>query len=1482
MNTLKHILNGVIWLLVGLIVALMILTHVPPIQRFVGSQVSDAIAKKLGTKVNVERVDLGFFNRIIVDGVEICDQQGKSMLKATRLSAKFDYLALTEGRISISSAQLFGLQANLYKATADATPNFQFVLDSLASKDTTSHKPLDLAIHSLIIRNGNIRYDQHDIPTPSRFTPQHLHLTDVSTHIMLNSLKDDSLNLFVKKLSFKERAGLEIKSLSFSVIADKQHGRLDDFCLQLPHSTLNIPSIRATYQSRDKKIDMGTLQFEGNIAPSSITPYDLNCFIGSLDKMDTPVNLYASFHGTGTLATVSKLNISTCQDKISLNAHGMVSQWNTQPHWKFYIDGLKAEADGIEDIADKLQPQISIPAPILRIGSIKLTGEVSGHDQALVAHGKISADAGDLSLQIQRDGARINGHIETKEVNLERILDDTHFGMITTTLDIQATLKGTKPEQMTAKGLVARFDYNTYPYSNIAIDGKLANQLFSGSVNMDDPNGQIVFNGTVNLAKGKETANLLLGVRHLNPSALKLSNQWPGASFDFDLQADLQGNSINTVCGALALTDFRMRGGEEDFVLESLTAKADHEGKARTLTIDSDFGHVQIDGSYDYTTIAQSITNLIGTKLPTLPGLPKTNKEIHNDFAIEANIHKSDWLNHLLGIPLQLSRPLQMKGSIDDHTHQMTMVVDMPSFAYAGKQYRHGHLRMTAPGDTLKAYAHLQQTTDGALGTYWNVQATAADNKLHTFLSFENNNKHGFSGQLDTETRFYNDERGAAAHIAIQPSEITIGDTIWNVKPADIHYSKDHVAIHNFTIEHNRQHIIVSGNATKDAQDTVTVDLQDVDVSYILNLVNFHAVEFSGKATGYAYIAGAFDNPDASADLLVTNFKFEEGRMGVLSANVKLNKADEQLDIDAIAYDEDNARTVIKGYVSPKRNYIDLGIDAIHTRGEFLGSFCGSFMRDINLRADGHVRVFGDLKDINLEGKAKINGTVGIKPLNTTYTLRDASLTMIPDEIKIDNDSIFDRNGNYGIVSGSLYHKHLTRLTYDIRVDAYNLLSYDTKDYGDDTFFGTVFATGRCGIRGKSGEVTIDAHLTPEQGSFIEYNAASPDAISNQAFIHWTDRNAKPNTANEESEGIQAENILADIPSDIHMNLLINCTPQATLRVLMDKQSGDYIALNGNGTIRATYFNKGSFDMFGTYEVDHGIYKLTIQNVIRRDFQFQPGGTIGFGGDAMDANLNLKAQYAINGVSLSDLNIGRSFTSNNIRVNCLMNITGTPRAPRVDFGIDLPTISNDARQMVTNLINSEEEMNQQVLYLLAVGRFYSQGNNNATQDGGTQQSRTSLAMQSILSGTLSQQLSNVLSSVTHSSNWNLGANISTGDEGWNNAEYEGLLSGRLLNNRLLINGQFGYRDNANATTSFIGDFDLRYLIFPNGNFSVRVYNQTNDRYFTRNSLNTQGVGLILKKDFNGWRDLFGIVKKKKTKKTQKAKKDKKGKNYSAR
>ena len=66
--------------------------------------------------------------------------------------------------------------------------------------------------------------------------------------------------------------------------------------------------------------------------------------------------------------------------------------------------------------------------------------------------------------------------------------------------------------------------------------------------------------------------------------------------------------------------------------------------------------------------------------------------------------------------------------------------------------------------------------------------------------------------------------------------------------------------------------------------------------------------------------------------------------------------------------------------------------------------------------------------------------------------------------------------------------------------------------------------------------------------------------------------------------------------------------------------------------------------------------------------------------------------------------------------------------------MDLPTVNSDAKQMIYSIINSQEEMNQQVLYLLGIGRFYAQTNNNQVSEDGEQQSQTSLAMQSLLSG----------------------------------------------------------------------------------------------------------------------------------------------------
>lgn len=161
----------------------------------------------------------------------------------------------------------------------------------------------------------------------------------------------------------------------------------------------------------------------------------------------------------------------------------------------------------------------------------------------------------------------------------------------------------------------------------------------------------------------------------------------------------------------------------------------------------------------------------------------------------------------------------------------------------------------------------------------------------------------------------------------------------------------------------------------------------------------------------------------------------------------------------------------------------------------------------------------------------------------------------------------------------------------------------------------------------------------------------------------------------------------------------------------------------------------------------------------------------------------------------------------------------------------------------------------QVIYLLGIGRFY-------TQDLSAGQSQTNAAMQSLLSSTISGQLNNLLGSVIGNNNWNFGTSLSTGTQGWNEVDVEGMLSGRLLNNRLLINGTFGYRDTPIANTNFIGDFDVQWLLTPNGGISLKAYSETNDRYFTKTALTTQGIGIQVKKDFNTLRELFRFRRRK--------------------
>ena len=1442
MKKFKHICNGIIWTLIVLYLLLIVLMHLPSVQTFLGKEVAEALADKFGTKVEVGKVNLGFFNRIIIDDVMMYDQQGDSLIYASRLSAKIDYMAATQGKISVSSAQIFGLRANLYRQTAKSPANFQFVLDSLASKDTTQHKPLDLHIGSLIIRRGAIAYNQRDVaPRSGIFSPQHIRVSELSSHILLNHVTDNSIDLLLKKLSFKDESGFKLQSLHFKLQADRQKATLKEFRLLMPRSELVLDDLKATYRFEGKRFIPESLHFEGGIQQSKITFADVASLVPALRHFDDAVFVSSRFSGTAKSISVPSLNLRTGSGSINLQARGSYSHASSHPAWNADIANLNLSPAGVEFLAENLGSKVKIPKEIQRLGTIHLTGKAKGYEKVLSAKGNIETDAGNISLQAVKNDDRIKASVDTRGVNLGRILDNRKLGTVVAKIDAHGTMK-----HIFAKGNIARFDYGNYDFHNIEIDGDYDMKALRGTASIADPNVNLSVKGDYHL--GSRLYALDAAINHLRPTVLGMKMHDPSYSLD------------------------------------NISISANNKGKEGHLDVEAPFVSLYARGQYDLTTIYGSIMRLVADKLPTIPGISKHAAKGYNDFTLQANITSAEVLQRMFGLPLSLTLPVHINGNISDAEKNVNLYINAPNFSWDGSAFHDANIELNTIGDSLRMEARISQGLPYEKAPVYRLRAAAADNNLSTLLYYANqSSKLPITGKIDARTQFFTSDNGATGvHVTVNPSEIMLGEKKWLLNPADIIYRKNELTVDMLNFSHDDQHIIINGKATPQATDSIVADLKDVDVAYILNLVNFHSVDFAGKASGKAVVKSIFQTPEAYANLDVKDFVFENGPLGTLHAKAAYDNQEGQINIDATAEDGPEHLTVINGYVSPKRNYIDLGIEAHNTSLKFMENFCGSFLNNVEAWCKGKLNVVGDLKNINLVGDVVAHGRMHMKQLGTDYTFNHLRAHAIPDDIQFEGDSIYDshyngKHSHFALIRGGIHHKHLTRLSYDLDIDANNFLGFDTHEFGDDTFYGTVFATGTVGIHGKSGETIIDIDATPEPHSIFVYNVASPDAISAGSFIHWND--ATPyiyRPYSPDSDKDKKKDSSSNFSSDMRINFLVNTNPNLTLKLMMDDQTGDYITLNGNGVIRANYYNKGGLDMFGNYVVDHGQYKLTIQNIIKKDFDFQPGGTIAFGGDPYNAPLNLQAKYTVNGVPLSDLNIGRSFSSNNIRVDCLMDITGTPGAPKVDFSMDLPTVNSDAKQMIYSVINSQEEMNQQVLYLLGIGRFYTQTKNNQTSEDASQQSQTSLAMQSLLSGTISQQINNVLSSFVNSSNWNFGANISTGNEGFNNAEYEGILSGRLLNNRLLFNGQFGYRDNANATQSFIGDFDLRYLIFPNGNLSIHVYNQTNDRYFTRNSLNTQGVGLIMKKDFFNLRDLLGIKKKSKDKEKE-DKNKKKGK-----
>ena len=157
-------------------------------------------------------------------------------------------------------------------------------------------------------------------------------------------------------------------------------------------------------------------------------------------------------------------------------------------------------------------------------------------------------------------------------------------------------------------------------------------------------------------------------------------------------------------------------------------------------------------------------------------------------------------------------------------------------------------------------------------------------------------------------------------------------------------------------------------------------------------------------------------------------------------------------------------------------------------------------------------------------------------------------------------------------------------------------------------------------------------------------------------------------------------------------------------------------------------------------------------------------------------------------------------------------------------------------------------MNRQIIALLILGKFIPpenlQNNNVFTQN----------ELYSVVSSTLSAQLNNWASQMFD--NWGFGVNFRTtgeGDTRTNEYEFNFVYT---PTNRISINGNVGYRDDALSATPFIGDFDIEYKLNQSGKLRAKAYTHTNDYREFKKGLTTQGIGIIYSENFNNLQELW--------------------------
>lgn len=1486
-RTLRAILFAAVIFVVTVYALAYMLVSMPAVQSRVRHMAEKELSALLSTKVEIGRVEILPFNEVRIHDAVVYEQDGRLPLaEIGRLGAGISMTDLLQGDIVVNYVELISAAVKVRRSAPDAPYNISFIIDAFKPKEKKKSENVDLKIHTIAIRRLSATYDLLYEPRRKEgFDPAHMGVTNFRADISLPRLDTSpfAIEARVRRIAMTLCGQLEITSLSFNGSFGPQRAGISDFSLSLPHSQITLGDLSMAYSGPEAMVDaLRTARFPLRLA-GNVTPSDLSLFLPLLAADDSQWSL--DCEADADAGALRDLRVDLKNDRLgfAFSAEGDVFDFPDPSRMYGSLEAsrvavspeamgrLTALLNGGKKPSAQLLSDLSATAVDMSLSVSRARPDAAVRG---MAEGSVISPLGNVTLAADGEMSARGGlsgalTVEGTGVALGRLASSDRFGDV----DFNASLDLQHADLARGlKGLEGALDL--YVASIATSEGEIA-----GLAATLEKNGSDIFlsadveEGPI-LAKiegmadiDEKTRSLLLtaGVTRLPLGLLGGRGALREGSVSGNVNVAVAGSGINDLTGIIAADALRLAAPERDpLTIDNfyLTSAIGADGE-RLLTLDSDVASGEISGEFRWEELPEMVSSLCHDILPAcnpLAGRTLAEPETTSGSHIEAelSIHPLGSLADYLNLPLRPLTECSLSLSADMLSRSAHVVLNAPYV----QQGRNKLLRDITLDARLAGGGMASVEASALLPTkkadlLLDVSAAAVGNSLQTRANFNPGRDSNFSGMVGIDG--YVSSIGAPViSLNFVPSSMHLNGASWDIGSGSVVLRKDGINVSGVRVSHDNQFVAIDGVASSSPDDVLRATLNDIDLSYIFDVLNIDYVDFGGMATGKAEARAIFSKePDIkTVGLKARDFAYGGSRVGDADLFGAFDLAEKKITIKADARDEGRRTLLADGAIWLGRDSIGFDFQADRMNTSFLGNFMTSFASDLKAVASGRCHLFGTFRDIDIEGKMKAD-TIGFRVnyTNVRYAGSD-SVIMTPGHIRIPGIRIYDREGHSGMFSGELRHSFFRDIFFDFRLrNARDILCYDTHQTPEDFWWGTVYASGNVTLHGLPELITIDADVTTRRNTSFFFSLDDTEAAQEYNFLTFRDVTPReelppapeePDFAQMFRRQVQEEELPG---ADLRLNLRVNVASTAAVTLIMDPASGDKITASGAGPMQLEYDSASDEPrIYGSYTIEEGKYNFSLQDVILRDFVIKEGSRISFNGDPMDAMLDIRAAYRVN-TSLTDLDksfaYDRDLNRTNVPVDAMLLVSGPLDHPDINFDIELPTLTEDVARKVRSIVSTNDLMSRQIIYLLALNRFYTPEYMDTSATGGE--------WASLASSTISSQLGNALSQLTDKVSLMPAFRSEKGD--FSDMEVDLGLSSRLFNNRLIINGNFGYRDRTTSTTTFVGDFDVQYLLNKRGNLRLKAYNHFNDQnYYLRSALTTQGIGIEYRHDFSR---LFG-------------------------